>query len=170
MQDAMAQMQQQLDQMDAMAKDAQAMADAQAGALEAAEDAGDQLNDGNQGGNGDKVRFSKATGKWKAGDIKGKGQGMGGPGQGAGGQASRENAPFAVKHENAPSKDNGKGRILASSLIKDNAPKGEAKAELQNIMSNGPKDAADEVEEERVSRQARNVVQEYFQTKSEDGQ
>ncbi len=169
MQDAMSQMQQQLDQMDAMAKDAQAMADAQQGALDAAEDAGDQLNDGDQNSKGDKVRYSKSTGKWKAGDINGKGEGMGGPGRGAGGQASRENAPFAVKHENAPSVDNGKGRILASSLIKDNAPKGEAKAELQNVMQAAEKDAADEVEEDRVSRQARNVVQEYFQTTTDDG-
>ena len=85
-------------------------------------------------------------GQWQGnGQIQGNGQqnqpwngqqGPAGPNQGgigAGDRNYKEQAPYAVKPEVSPSTDNEKGRIIASTLVKAGAIKGESKAELKQI-------------------------------------
>ncbi len=88
---------------------------------------------------------------------------MGGPGQGAGGQAGRSPAPFTIKQEHAPSATSEEGKLLASFLVKDpQGLKGESKETLKNVVAAAEAQAVDEVQTERVSRQAREAVKNYF--------
>jgi hypothetical protein len=74
-----------------------------------------------------------------------------------------------VKKEISQSQDDEKGRILASTYIKDNKPfKGESTASLQQVAEAAQKDQTDEIEQERISRQAAQSVKGYFNSLSED--
>lgn len=165
MQQAMQNLQQQLDQMEAMAQDAQQLADA-AREMEAAmaEAAGACNNPGGQNpGEGRLAGRMDGAGRWGEGEPNQRGAGMGGPGIGAGGRAEVSQAPFGVKKESSPTQNQDKGRLLASSFIKDNKPiKGAARADLKEVAVAAQQEAADEVDTERITRGAQNVVREYF--------
>ncbi|HRK30533.1 MAG TPA: hypothetical protein PLD59_05595 [Tepidisphaeraceae bacterium] len=168
MQQAMQQMQQQLDQMEAVAQDAQQLADAQAGLDQAMQEAAGMCNgegegEGGQAGNG---------GQWREGDpnrMGNNGDGMGGAGIAAGDRSAKQQAPFGVKRETAPSQNTKDGRLLASIYIKDNKPiKGSGKAELRDVAAAAEQEAADEVDTDRVGRGAQNVVKDYFGSLSKE--
>lgn len=162
---AQQQMQQQLQQMQAMNADAQATAAAQQGA-----GGPDGQNPG--GGQGEQ---GQANGQGQApeellGDPNGKfgPGGMGGPGQATGQRPKGQSAPFGVKQEITKYQTDEKGRILASSFVKADAIKGESKVGLSQAVASAENDATDEIEEERVSKQARQAVKEYFDTLKQD--
>ena len=71
-------------------------------------------------------------------------------------------APFTVKQEVSKSKDDDKGRVIAATLVKADALKGETKAEVREVAKAAMQDATDEVDSERVGRQAQKVVRDYF--------
>jgi hypothetical protein len=172
---AMQQMQAQLQQMQAQAQDAQQIAAAQAACQAAANEAQNGAN-GNNGGGGQ----GPNAGQWRDGQIDGNGD----PGQfrgqaafaganqggiGAGDRTYKAQAPYTVKQEVSQSQDDEKGRILASTYIKDNKPfKGESTATLQQVAEAAQKEQTDEVEQERISRQAAQAVKGYFGSLSED--
>jgi len=171
MSNARQQMQQSLDQMDAMQKDAQQVAAAQDATQQAQQDAADNLNQGNQQGQqpgGNKQGQGKGpnnTGKWAQGEPKNnQGNGMGGPGQGMGGRGEKEQAPYTVKREAAPTQENQDGRILASTFVKAGTVKGSSRVELSKVAANAVKDTTDDVDQESVSRESQKVVKDYFET------
>lgn len=159
MQGAGAGMQNALAQMQAIQQNAAQMQAAQgmAGGGE-----GGQQN-GQQGGG-----QQAGTGQWQPGNTQNQGQGMGGPGQGMGGQAPYGAAPFGVKQEVSQSHDDDSGRVIASTLIKAESLKGESRAQVQQIVESETKEATDEVDQQRVSRQAQRAVREYFQSMAKD--
>ncbi|HEX4178600.1 MAG TPA: hypothetical protein VHY57_09190, partial [Rhizomicrobium sp.] len=85
------------------------------------------------------------------------------------------NDPGTVDHKVdpslAPTDTNPDGRLIASSLVKDNAPiKGDSKASLAKVAAAAEQDTTDEVDEDRIPRSAQNAVKEYFQTLKDNGQ
>jgi hypothetical protein len=178
MQQAMQQMQQQMQDMEQSMRDMEQMQAAQQDAQAAADQAaGDMNGNGNNQADGQpqpteeqKKQWGNNTGEWKAGDPNGQfGPGMGGPGQGNGGRAGERPAPFGVKKVVSHSKDDDKGKILAANLIKDNQPiKGKGKLGLQQVAEAAQKEAPDEVDQERVSRQAQSAVKEYFNSMAKE--
>jgi len=161
MANAAQQMQQAMQQMDATASDAQQIAAAQQAMQDAADQAAGQCN-----GDGDGQQANAQGGKngqWKDGDPNKQGKGFGGPGQATGGRPKAEQAPYGVKEEISKSPDNQKGKLLASNYVKDNQPiKGEAKENLKKVAEAAEHDAAEEVDTDRVSRQASKAVKDYF--------
>jgi len=89
---------------------------------------------------------------------------MGGPGQGAGGKAPSAPAPFSFKDEVSKSQDNEKGRTLASSFVKADQLVGESSATMRDVVRSNVQDSTDEVDRQRVGRQAANAVRDYFKT------
>lgn len=158
--------QQMQDALDAIKKDMQQMQAAQRGAGQGGGQQGQQggQGGGNQpGGQNQNGAKNGGTGEWKQGNPDGKqGGGMGGPGQGAGGQARVEEAPFDFKEEISKSADNDKGQILAQTLVKADAEKGESTAQLREVVRSNLQDATDEVDNQRISRQAQKAVRDYF--------
>lgn len=169
---AMNAMQQQLQNMQAAAQDAQQIAAAQA-AAQAAQAAAQQAMNGNaaagQGGPGE--------GMWNPGNLNGQnnpnqrfnGQaGFAGANQGgigAGDRTYKAPAPFAVKQEIDPSQDDPNGRILASQFIKDlNPDRGNSTQTLKEVAERAVNEQTDEIDQERVSRQAASAVREYFKS------
>ena len=130
----------------------------QAGGQQGQQPGGQQGQPGGQG----------QQGQWAQGQNPQQGNGQGGPGQGMGGQGQKQAAPFSFKAEVSKSHDDDKGRLIASSLIKADALKGESKAQVQEIVESQTKDATDEVDSQRVSRQAQKAVKEYFQSMAKD--
>lgn len=169
-QQAQQQMQQQMAQMQAQAQAAAAAA--------AAAQQGGQGQDGNQpGGNGDQpgdqggqMAGGGEQGQWQAGDPNGKqGNGNGGgPGQANGARPAPEAAPFDVKQELSKSETIEKGKILAATLVKASALPGESKAQLQDAVAPLEAEETDEVDQTRVSKQARKAVKEYHRSMAED--
>lgn len=171
-------MQQQMQQMQAAAQDAQQIAGAQQAAQNAAQQAMDAMN-GQQGQNGQQ----QGQGNWQG---KGQNQPGGGDpnqpwngqandglqpnngGQGAGDRSGKQQAPYAVKPEMSPSIDDEKGKILASTLVKGAALKGESKEQLKDVVESAIKNQADEIDQDRVSRQAQRVVRDYFSSIQND--
>lgn len=148
MADAMAAMQQALDEMDAIVQDARQMQ-----AL-----GGDGAGNGNNPGRG-----QAGQGQWRAGDPNQPGGGMGGVGQGQGGRAPIAPAPFDSQAQKSPSQDSERGRILARTFVRDGQTVvGEAKAELRRTAQAEQERAAEEVEQQRISRQAQRATREYF--------
>jgi chemotaxis protein histidine kinase CheA len=175
---AQQQMQEALGQMDAVQKDAQEMAAAQDSTSKAESDAASDSNNptGNGNGNGgDKPggnskdkSGSDSTGKWGQGDPQGKwGNGMGGPGHGNGGNGQKTQAPYTVKREVDPTQNIDNGKILASTFVKAGTIKGDSKVGLSQAAAAAQNDAADEVDEESVSKESQKVVKQYFQTMQE---
>jgi len=165
MQQAAQQMQQQMQQMEAAAQDAAQVAAAQQQMQEAAREAQGNCNGGQAGDPGGEIEGRKdGAGQWAAGDPNGRfGAGLGGPGQGAGGRAKNSQAPFGVKQQVSPTQDNGTGRILAINTIKDNNPnKGKSTISMKEAAEAAQKEAADEVDSERISKAAQNAVKNYF--------
>ncbi len=163
-------MQQQLQQMQAVANDAQQMQAAQ-GQAQGAQAAAQNALNGGQGGGGNNAD----GGQWAMnGQIEGNGEeGMwdgqaapAGPNQGgigAGDRSYKAQAPFTVKQEVSQSQDDEKGKLLASTFVKDSKPiKGESKVTLKDVAAAAQAEQTDEVDTERISPQAQKVVREYF--------
>ncbi len=164
------QMQKQLQDMEAAAQDAAQIAAAQQNMQEQIEDAGEQAGQGGQSDPGGKVQGRQdGANPWAAGDPQGKGAGMGGPGIGAGGRAAKNPSPFASKPEMDSSPDNQKGKVLASTYIKDNHPiAGKSGETLKDVAEAAQKEADDEVDNERIGLQARSTVAKYFKTMTDE--
>jgi hypothetical protein len=169
-------MQQQLQAMQAMKADAQQVAAAQAAAAQAAQDAANGMNDGGQGGQGQQ---GQQAGQWQGGgNNQGNNQakwnqqaGRAGPnqgGEGAGDRTYKEQAPYQIKEEVSQSQDIEGGKILASTLIKAKTIRGESKVGEATVAPPPEQDAADEVEQERISRPAQQAVKEYFSAWGKD--
>jgi hypothetical protein len=156
-----------MQQMDATASDAQQIAAAQQAMQDAADQAAGQCNGD---GEGQCNNPNGKNGDWKSGDPEGKqGKGFGGPGQATGGRPKADQAPYGVKEEISKSADNQKGKLLASNYVKDNQPiKGQAKENLKEIADAAEHDAAEEVDTDRVSRQASKAVKDYFGSMGEE--
>lgn len=146
MADAMNGMQQALDEMEAIQQDARQMQ-----AL------------GGTGAGKNAARGQAGQGQWRAGDPNRPGGGMGGAGQGQGGLAPEAPAPFDSQAQHSPSQDSGRGRVLARTFVRDGLTViGEAKAELRRTAQSEQERAAEEVEQQRISRQAQRATREYF--------
>ena len=89
---------------------------------------------------------------------------MGGAGRGEGGRANVAPAPFGVKQELSPSENQEDGRLLASYYIKSEAVVGESTAGLQEVAESALQNQTDEVDQQRIGRQAQGAVKKYFQT------
>ena len=182
--------QQMQDSMDAIKKDMQQMQAAQKqggqqgqqqGQQQGGQQGGQQPNGGQQGSGNGQGQGQQPTGGSKDGKPQqgnwnpnpgqqqgnpnqpGKGGG-GGPGRGAGGEAPSEAAPFDFKEEISKSKDDEKGQTLAQTFVKADAEKGEAKAELREVVRSNLQQSTDEVDSQRISRQAQKTVRDYFTT------
>lgn len=164
--DALQQMRQAADELDAMLRDAQQVAAAQRRLQQAQQQALDGMN-GADGGAQD--------GQWQpmGGGNQGQGQqgqwdgqagfaGQNAGGIGAGDRTYKAPAPFGVREEFAPSQENPQGRVLASTLVRAAALKGESRAELREALQASSKQASDEIDRDRVSRAAQRVVRDYF--------
>lgn len=164
-------MQQQLQNLDATAKDAQAVAAAQQQIQNAVDQAGNNNGNGQGQQQGGQVKGRQnGANPWQAGNPNGQGAGMGNAGVGAGGKGGVAQAPGGFKPEVSPTEDNGKGRILASNFIKDNNPiVGKSTETLKDVAESAQREASEEVDSERVSPQAESAVKKYFQS-MEDGQ
>jgi len=102
------------------------------------------------------------VGAFQEGDPQGQGQGAGGPGQAIGGRPKGTVAPFVVKPEQSPTKTNDKGELIASQFIKAVNEKGTSTAEAQKVIETAEKESAEEVEQDRISRQEASIVKKYF--------
>jgi hypothetical protein len=168
-------MQQQMQQMQANAKDAQAMQAAANAAAQAAADAAAGLNDPNGGGdaqgdggnNGGKGQNPIPNG----GMANGK-QGQWSPRPGKGGaRMGIAMAPATFKQELDPSKDNEKGRILASRYVKAGIDPGKSTAGLKDVATSAQKDAPDDIDQDHVPREAQQAEKDYFSAmQAQDGQ
>jgi hypothetical protein len=171
---AQQQMQQALQNMQGVKQDLNQMAQqaqqAQQQMQQGQQCANGQCNGNGQGQQGQQQAQGQGQGQWKQGDPKNKGNGMGGPGIGAGGVAQKEITPFGTKFEQSQSQEEEKGKVLASYMVKDQALKGESKAQMAKIIADAQKEAADEVDSEHANRQAQKVAQEYFRTMEKESQ
>jgi hypothetical protein len=175
MQQAMQQMAQQMQQMQAIQQDANQVAAAQQAMANAAQAAanGNAPNGNQPGAQGPQ---NNQQGVWNGGkvdgDPKNQGQwnGQAAPaganqgGQGAGDRTYKAQAPYQVKQEIDSSEDIEKGAILANTLVKDRSIKGESKAQLSKVAEAALSEQTDEIDQERISRQAQKVVKGYFET------
>jgi hypothetical protein len=185
MNQAMQQMQAQLQQMQAVASDAQQIAAAQQNAQQGAQKAMDAASansnpgssasaSGAQGANGQPGQSNSGQGQWpgqpqQPGGQGGNGQGGNGQGgHGFGGEGAKAEAPYTLKEEIDPSERIGTGKLLATSYVKAGVLKGENKLELKQVAAAAEKDEADEIDQDRISRQAQGVVREYFNTMQKD--
>lgn len=174
-QQAQQQMQQQIQQMKAMADAAgqQGGQGAQGGQQGNANQPGGQEGQGAQQANAGQP--GQQAGGAEGGDFQkgdpnqrgGQGQG-GGPGQASGKRPDPHEAPFDTKQELSHSDTIEKGKILASNFVKASALKGESKAKLQQVVESAETEATDEVDQSRVSRQAREAVKEYNRAIAEE--
>jgi hypothetical protein len=174
MQQAMQQMAQQMQQMQAIQADANQVAAAQQAMAAAAQNAaaGNAPNGNNPAGGQQNNQQGQWNGGQVAGDPKKQGQwnGQAGPaganqgGQGAGDRTYKAQAPYQVKQEVDSSEDIESGAILANTLVKDRSIKGESKAQLSKVAASALNEATDEIDQERISRQAQKVVKGYFET------
>src|SRR5581483_6343733 len=88
----------------------------------------------------------------------------GGPnaGRAAGGQRDVAEAPADFQSEIDPTQDQGKGRMLASRFVKAPIEKGKALAELKTMAKDAEQEEPDEVEQDRIPRDAQESVKDYF--------
>jgi hypothetical protein len=173
MQAAQQNMQQQMQQMQANAKDAQAMQAAANAAAQAAADAAAGLNGpsgGNGGANGDNGANGGGQGNQAHG---GAGQGQGGNGgQGkGGGKMGIAMAPATFQQQLDPSKDIQSGKILASRYVKAGIDPGKSVEGLKNVASSAEQDAADDIDQDQIPREAQQAEKDYFSAmQQQDGQ
>jgi hypothetical protein len=155
------QMQQQLQNMQAIAQDAQQVAAAQQAAAAAQQAAQGASGGPGQGDQGQGQGNNNGQGN-QPGDNQGQPGGGGGNEGPGGGMMDVAEAPFTIKEEISKSKDNKDGKIIAATFVKADALRGESKAAVKEVAESAVRDATDEVNTERVSRQAQKVVKDYF--------
>ncbi|MGA2582785.1 MAG: hypothetical protein ABSG31_05865 [Tepidisphaeraceae bacterium] len=166
-------LQQQMQQMEAMAKDAEAMQAARDAAQQGQDAAGDAMADssGSSGQPGDGSGDDQSKQGGKDDNQNGLNQGQGGGALGPGG--SKMNivyAPGQTKQELDPSADNPNGKILASRNVKAPIDPGTSVAGTHDEALSADKDAADEVDDDHVSREAQQAVKTYFSSMQQDQQ
>jgi hypothetical protein len=170
------QMQAQLQQMQAAQQDMQQMAAAQQAAQQGAQNAQNALN-GQQGqGGGQPGQGQGEAGQGQAGQAQNQDQNgqpqnnnaMAGGGIGQGDRSAKQAAPFTVKQEISQSQENEKGKVLASRWVKAGSFKGESKAELADVATAAEQAQTDEVEQERITGQAREAQKKYFNSLQQD--
>jgi hypothetical protein len=169
---AQQQMQQQLQQMQANAKDAQAMQAAANAAAQAAADAAAGLNPGD-GDYGNPGAGGKGNGQnQNQNGQQGPGQAGWSPQQGKGGaKMGIAMAPATFTQELDPSKDNEKGKILASRYVKAGIDPGHSTAGLKSVAASAEKDAPDDIDQDHIPREAQQAEKEYFSAmQKQDGQ
>jgi hypothetical protein len=180
----MQQMQQQLQQMQAVASDAQQIAAAQQNLQQGAQQAqnnangqpgqgaapgGGQPGQGNQPGGGGQWPGNGGNQQANGGGGGGQGQGQQpGGGQGFGSPGAKAEAPYTLKQEVDPSERIDSGKLLATTFVKASSLKGENSLELKQIAAAAEKDQTDEIDQDRISRQAAGVVKQYFNTMEKD--
>ncbi len=160
-------MQQQLGQLQAMSKDGQAVAAGQQGGQSGQNGQNGRQGQGGQNGQnqGGQQPGQGQGGQWAKGNPNQQGQGgQGGPAMAAGARPDAQEAPFGVKQEVTSYQTDEKGKILASSFVKAGSVKGDSKVELSNDALKDYQEATDEVQEDRIPRNASNAVKEYFKT------
>lgn len=156
-------MQQRLQQMQANAKDAQAMQAAANAAAQAAADAASGLN----GGAGD--ADDQSTNNGNGGKNPNLGGQPGGnnpgwtpnPGKG-GAKMSIALAPATFKQQFDPSRENDKGKILASRYVKAGIDPGKSTAGLKAVAASAEKDAPDDIDQDHLPREAQQAEKDYF--------
>ena len=164
--------------MQAAQQDAQQMAAAQ----QAAQDAANQAADGagqKPGQGGGKEGEGQQQGQANAGNQPGNGQqggqnpgqGVGGgqnPGQANGGVRTVAAAPATFTKSIDPTQDQGKGKMLASRFVKSDIEKGEAKAELRAVAASAEKADEDDIDQDRIPKEAQKTVRDYFSNLQKD--
>lgn len=159
-------MQQAIQQMQAQNQAAQAAAaqqQAQAGGQQGGNQPGQQGNNPGQGQGQNPQAGNQPP-------QQGNNGGQGGFAQAAGGRPKGEVTPFSTQQVVAPSQDNEKGKILASSFVKAASERGESEAELQEVLEREYNESTDEVEQDRIPAQAREAVKDYFDSVKADPQ
>lgn len=157
-------MDQAMAQMQAVQQDAAQM-DA---AREAIAEGQSQALDGLAPGDADQGTGSGDDDGQKHNQQRNDGNNPGGGHNGFGGHLYKTQAPYTVKRVLDPSQNIADGRVLASTLVKAGALRGEKREALKDVAVAAEKDAPDEVDQDRVSRKAQNVVKEYFRSMQED--
>jgi hypothetical protein len=158
------QMQNQLQQMQAVAKDAQQVAAGQDGAGD-----GQGADDGQQADSGQNGNPNDGNGQGQNGQNGGNNNNNQGQANGqGGGMANGNNRPapaesaFTLKNELDSKQKDEKGKVLASNFVRAGSIKGDAKLQLHDVLPAMDKDATDEVGEQRIPRQDQDVVRGYF--------
>lgn len=67
-----------------------------------------------------------------------------------------------MKPEQSPTKTDEKGELIASQFIKAINEKGTSTARAQEVIESAEKESAEEVEQDRISRQEASIVKKYF--------
>ncbi|MEM8872873.1 MAG: hypothetical protein AAGD32_01325 [Planctomycetota bacterium] len=129
---------------------------------------GGQQGQGNQGQQGGQGQGQGQGGQWNQPGQGQQGGGGGGPGQGQGGDPGKVAAPFGVKQEFSPSENQEDGQLLASYYVQAEALVGEAKQQLKEVAESAVKNQTDEVDQQRISREAQNAVRNYFNSLTEE--
>jgi len=163
---AQQQMQQQMQQMQAGAKDAQSMQAAANAAAQAAADAAAGLNGpgGNDSGDGTGGNGNQGQNPNPQGGQGGQGPQAGwtpNPGKG-GAKMGIAMSPATFHQELDPSKDNEQGKILASRYVKAGIDPGKSTADLKNVTASAEKDAPDDIDQDRIPREAQQAEKDYF--------
>lgn len=101
---------------------------------------------------------------------QGRGLGSGaGRGRGSNGAPPPPLENYQTQAESAPTTGDPNGPILAKFLVKDpNNLKGESRQQLREIAEAAQNDAIDEVQTQRVSREAQSAVKSYFSSMGEE--
>ena len=157
MQQAMQNMQQQMQQMQASQQGASQVASAQQQMQQAVADAQGAMN-GNQPGNNPGGK----NGGGPAGPPGGQKAGTGHIANASGKPTDGPDVPFTVDKKTSLGQTDDTGRLLAGSLVKSDAPRGESKAKLQQAAKTAEQEAAEEVDSDRIGKQSQKVVRDYF--------
>jgi chemotaxis protein histidine kinase CheA len=172
--------QQQLQQIQAQAKDAQEMKAAADASAAAAADAAAGLNSGGGSGqdqsmqNGSNLSNSPGDGM---NNPNGRTNPMGPPGQANGGNnrggeknPDMEETPYHMQQVIDPSKDIGGGKILASRYVKAGIDPGQSTAGLRDAAVSGEQEETQDIDQDHVSRDAQQAVKDYFSSIQQSGQ
>ena len=160
MQQAMQSMQQQMQQMQAARQDASQVAAAQQQMQQAVADAQNAAN-GNGQGNKPGQNGGQNGGQAK-GQPGGQGWGNGHVANNSGKPTEGPDTPFTVDKKTSLGQVDDNGRLLAGSLVKSEAPKGESKLKLQQAAKVAEQEAAEEVDSDRIGKKSQKVVRDYF--------
>ena len=139
-------------------------AEAQVGQNDNAQ-AGDGTNPA--GSNGPGQAQGRGEGTWKPGDAQ---QKAASAGVSAGGPRPRAaETPVDFKPVVAASVADDKGQPVSSRPVKTPAETGTSHVALRDVMQSAEKDAADEVDQDRISRPEQAVVKRYFDDLRQQG-
>lgn len=156
-----------------MADAQQQMNDALNNAQGKQDDTGGSMASGNgEGEDGEGGQWDNGQQQAQGGQGgQGIGQGFSGPNNGGRGMGERRkggSTPYTTKKEVDKGEMDEKGKILSSSFVKADSIKGESKEQLKQIIQSAQKDAADDIDRDRVPMPARDVVQKYFDSVQQD--